>query len=80
MYLPLCFNLGAFLIFNPTYSPDLNPIEKMFDIFLSRLNRRALELSLGLHGARRPLGEGDFTDCIEEVRATRNLYKCVFLS
>jgi hypothetical protein len=58
----------------------MNPIEKMFDILLSRLNRRALELSMGFVGASRPLGEGDFAECMEEARATQKIFDCVFFS
>jgi len=41
---------GALLLWNPPNSPDLNPIEKLFDIVLAHMSTRLQQLSLGQLG------------------------------
>ena len=45
---------GGVLLWNPQNSPDLNPIEKLWDVVLSKCVRFHQELALNLHGPARP--------------------------
>ncbi len=58
------FLIGAFVIWNPPQSPDLNLIEKFWDVALSRMSRLTLQLSLGLHGPPRRLNYVDLKNIL----------------
>ena len=47
---------GAYVFWNPPNSPDLNPIEKLWDIGLAHSKRRMFELACGAYGAPRKFG------------------------
>ena len=55
---------GALLLWNPPNSPDLNPIEKLWDVVLKKMLRCLTELSIGMRGLTRPFALGDFIDSI----------------
>jgi transposase len=38
----LCDNAGVLLVYLPAYSPNMNPIEKVFSVLKSRLKREML--------------------------------------
>lgn len=59
---------GAFLVWNPPQSPDLNPIEKLWDVILAHVKRRIVELGAGMHGASRKFGVGDLMMCLIKAR------------
>lgn len=59
---------GAILLWNPPNSPDLNPIEKLFNVILSKMSRRLLLLSLGHFGIICPFSFGDFVVCLHVAR------------
>jgi len=67
---------GAYCLWNPPQSPDLNPQEKMWDVTQSSAKRRMHELAAGMHGAQRPFGLGDLIFCLQEARLSlRAFYK-----
>jgi len=53
----------------------MNPIEKMFDVLIARICKRARELSFGESCS---FNEADFVDCVSECQVTRRIYQCVF--
>jgi hypothetical protein len=55
---------SAYVLWNPPQSPDLNPIEKFWDVCLAKITGRMYELLAGLHGAPRKLGIGDLIVCL----------------
>jgi transposase len=69
---------GAVLIWNPPRSPDLNPIEKLWDITTISATRRIHELAAGVHGASRRFGWGDLIFCLQESRMSTQCYASCF--
>ena len=65
----ICDHRGALLVWNPPNSPDLNPIEKLWDVVKSTANRRHAELMAGLHGPPRPFAYGDLIECRARLRS-----------
>lgn len=74
----LCDSRGALLVWNPPNSPDLNPIEKMWDVVKSSATRRHVELMAGLHGPARPFGMGDLVECLSQSRLSTKAYDDIF--
>jgi hypothetical protein len=71
---------GAFLLFNPPRSPDLNPIEKLWDVTNAGANRRMVELASGVHGAPRRFCWGDLIFCLQNARMSEHSYHSCFQS
>jgi len=70
---------GALLIWNPPQSPDLNPIEKLWDVVLAHANRRLHELLAGAGGQRpRAFHVGDLQQCLDDARLTLRAYNDIF--
>jgi transposase len=69
---------GAVLIWNPPRSPDLNPIEKLWDVTTKSATRRIHELAAGVHGASRRFGWGDLIFCLQEARMSTHCYSTCF--
>jgi hypothetical protein len=59
---------GAFVLWNPPQSPDLNPLEKFWDIVLAHAKRWMVGLAAGLHGASRKFAVGDLMMCLMKGR------------
>ena len=60
---------GAIVIWNPARSPDLNPIEKLWDVICQGAARRIGELLVGGHGGvSRGFGHADFTSVCANAR------------
>mmetsp|Transcript_12847 Transcript_12847/g.36330 ORF Transcript_12847/g.36330 Transcript_12847/m.36330 type:complete len:120 (+) Transcript_12847:220-579(+) len=67
---------GAIVIYQPPYSPDLNIIEKMWDLLAQRMSKLAFSLAHGLHdGNPRPINFADLLQALADVRATERLYE-----
>ena len=70
---------GAFLLWNPPNSPDLNPIEKCWDVVLAWVNRRVTELACGVDGfPPRPFALPDLMKGLLDVRFTFKHYERCF--
>jgi hypothetical protein len=65
---------GCFLLWNPPQSPDLNPIEKLWDIVLAHSKRYIIELAIGLHGPARRFAEGDLMVCLKHARLSLHAF------
>jgi DDE superfamily endonuclease len=59
---------GARLLFNPPRSPDLNPIEKLWDVCNAHTQRKMSELACGYHGAPRRFYFGDLVNSLQDAR------------
>jgi len=62
------------MIFGPPRSPDLNPIEKFWDVVVAGLHRRSTEVMLGLHGAARRPNAADLDWVLQHARMTRHSF------
>ena len=63
---------GALLIWLPSSSPDLNPIENHWNAVLDQMAHREISLYLGeLGGPPRPFVLADLTWCLTNTRQTR---------
>ena len=73
---------GAFLIWGPPCSPDLNPIEKLWDVCIWGLHNRNLDALLGkLTGGPRSGNIEDLIWVLANARMTREAYKqCGFFT
>jgi len=69
---------GAFVLWNSPNSPDLNPIEKLWDIVLAYCRQRMFELACGMHGSARKFGCGDLSICLRKARLTSKSYEYIF--
>lgn len=74
----LCAQRGALLVWNPPNSPDLNPIEKMWDVATSSVCRKHVALMSGLQGPPRALGLGDLVECLTQSRLSTKAYDDIF--
>ncbi len=77
-FLATCRARGAVLLWNPPNSPDLNPIEKLWDVVISSCNRRHAELLAGRHGPVRPFALGDMVECLRSSRLSLQAYEAIF--
>ena len=59
---------GGLLLWNPRNSPDLNPIEKVWDVVLAKCTRLHYELLLGLQGPVREFVVTDLLNCLSSAR------------
>lgn len=59
---------GAMLLWNPPNSPDLNPIEKMWDLVISASVCMQTCLMLGQAGVPRQFTLADFQICVQQAR------------
>lgn len=66
---------GALLIWNPPHSPDLNPIEHLWNVAKAHMKRRVIGLCTGQLGVRRPFGVGDLMWCLQAARLSRDAYR-----
>ena len=70
---------GAFLLWNPPWSPDLNPIEKFWDVLLALISRCSHDLNIGTHnGIPRAFTMADFFHELDVCRLSTDAYDCVF--
>jgi len=60
------------MVFQPPRSPDLNPIEKFWDVVVAGLHRRAMEVMTGVHGAARRPKIADLHWVLQNARLTRH--------
>lgn len=63
---------GAFLLWNPPNSPDLNAIEKFWDVALCAANHLSLDLAAGVHGPSRAFNEQDLATVLLTARVSRD--------
>jgi len=72
---------GAFVVWNPPRSPDLNPIEKLWDVVVAMASRRMVELLSGQHGGvARGLAQGDVVVCCKNARLSLHAFRTMILS
>lgn len=70
---------GAVLVFQPAQSPDLNPIEKLWDVLVSGAHRRSLQAVAGMLGVSHQFTMAELQGLIWELRLTRHaLQQCGF--
>jgi hypothetical protein len=69
---------GGVVLFQPPNSPDLNPIEKAWDVIKAFVNREIVSLAAGSSGASRPFSLGDLVRGIQEVRLSLHTYSFCF--
>ena len=70
---------GGHLIWGPPRSPDLNPIEKFWDVVLAGMNRRCHQAASGVLGPARRLNDADLHWVLQNARMTRHaLEECGF--
>lgn len=74
----ICDRHGALLVWNPPNSPDLNPIEKLWDVVKSSASRRHVELMAGLSGPPRAFTFGDLIECLSRSRLSVRAYDDIF--
>jgi hypothetical protein len=67
------------MIWNPPNSPDLNPLEKLWDIVMTKGKLRMFELACGMHGASRKFGSGDLVVCLRHARLTSKAYTDILM-
>lgn len=65
---------GALLAWNPPNSPDLNIIEKLWDVIVAGIHRRTLELSVGRWGPIRPANTADLEIVARAARLSRKSF------
>ncbi|KAH3757993.1 hypothetical protein Pelo_10123 [Pelomyxa schiedti] len=63
---------GSFIAWNHPQSPDLNLIEKFWDVVSSRITQLHLELLTGEYGVRRCADVDDLIFCLETTRMSRH--------
>jgi hypothetical protein len=72
---------GAMLLWNPPQSPDLNPIEKLWDVAISHANARLVQVLAGHWapgGASRAFNIGDLILALQDARMSLNAYNDIF--
>ncbi len=67
------------MLWNPPNSPDLNPIEKLWDIVMAQCRLMMYELACGMHSASRKFGCGDMMVCLRKARLTTKAYDNILL-
>ena len=70
---------GALLLWNPPNSPDLNCIEKCWDIANKRIAQKQIELSISRGEASMLLTTGDLLKCLQDCRLTSKCFEYLFL-
>ncbi len=65
---------GAYLLWNPPQSADLNPLEKGWDVSLSACRRRMMELAASMHGASRRFATADLVHCLKNMRLSLTVF------
>lgn len=68
---------GAFVLWNPPSSPDLNPIEKLWDVVVAACKRRMFELAAAM-GLRRKLNLEDVAEEFWNARLSLHAYASIF--
>lgn len=63
---------GAYIAWNPPQSPDLNLIEKFWDVVAAKAAHLHLELLSGKHGAFRCLELPDLIECLQNARLSHH--------
>lgn len=69
---------GALLIWNPPNSPDLNPIEELWNVVKDWVTHRLIQLYLGQLGIPRPFVWPDLAWCLTRARLSREAYRDIF--
>ena len=65
---------GAILLTNPPQSPDLNPIEKFWDVSSAACVRLLVDLLIGGHGEARKFTQADLMFALQTSRMTVKSY------
>ncbi|KAH3763728.1 hypothetical protein Pelo_4418 [Pelomyxa schiedti] len=71
---------GAFIAWNPPQSPDLNLIEKFWDVVLHQVTQHHLELVSGMHGTPWSAMLEDLVYCLQKTRLSRHSLQGVGLT
>lgn len=66
---------GALLIWNPPHSPDLNPIEHLWNVTKGHIKHRLIDLHTGRLGVPRAFAVADLQLCLQAARLTRKAYQ-----
>jgi len=69
---------GGILIWNPPHSPDLNPIEHLWQVTNKLASDMIHKLQLGLLGPPRPFAPADLQTCLRNARLSRLAYRAIF--
>lgn len=62
---------GAHIVWNPPYSPDMNPIEHIWHVSKALMKRRVIEIASGRRGVARPFAPADLDWCLQTARLSR---------